>query len=248
MYQTGEKVLDTISRSLYDLKLPKMAETLSKLYQSEDFLEMDPLSLFNDIVQSEHEYRMDKQFENRLKEAKLKGCSHEIANCIDSKERQYLPTGITNMLSSLKFIENGMNVCILGPSDSGKTYLAKAIGINACQQFHVQYFHCEDLMEELVALKTTDYKKFQNRLKSISKKDLLILDDFLLHTIGDEREIKVLFQLMESRNEQNKSTIICSQREPQSWTSMILNDEVSANSIVKRATRNYSVVIRSKSN
>ena len=76
------------------------------------------------------------------------------------------------------------------------------------------------------------------------KLDLLILDDFLLHTITDEREIKVLFELLEKRSELSKSTIVCSQREPKSWKSMILNDEVSSNAIMKRATKQYTVVIK----
>lgn len=32
------------------------------------------------------------------------------------------------------------------------------------------------------------------------KLDLLILDDFLLHTVTDEREIKVLFEIMVKRS------------------------------------------------
>ena len=76
--------------------------------------------------------------------------------------------------------------------------------------------------------------------------ELLILDDFLLHTITDEREIKVLFELLEKRSELRKSTIICSQREPKSWASMMLNDEVSSNAILKRATKHYVIVIPEK--
>ena len=76
--------------------------------------------------------------------------------------------------------------------------------------------------------------------------DLLILDVFLLHTITDEREIKVLFEILEKRNELVQSTIVCSQREPTSWASMILNDEVSSNAIMKRATKHYTVVIQPK--
>lgn len=56
--------------------------------------------------------------------------------------------------------------------------------------------------------------------------ELIILDDFLLHTITDEREIKILFELLEKRDEQRKSTIVCSQRDPDNWKAMILNDEV----------------------
>lgn len=95
-----------------------------------------------------------------------------------------------------------------------------------------------------MALKKADYQKYQKKIRHYMKLDLLILDDFLLHTITDEREIKVLFEVMEKRSELSKSTIVCSQREPSSWASMILNDEVSANSILKRATKHYTVVIQ----
>ena len=42
------------------------------------------------------------------------------------------------------------------------------------------------------------------------KRSLLITDAFLLHSNTDEREIKVLFQIMEKRSEPDSSTIICS--------------------------------------
>ena len=138
------------------------------------------------------------------------------------------------------------NLCILGESDAGKSYLAKALGIQACMKFRTAYYHCEEFLETMVALKQADYLKYQKKIRFHMKLDLLILDDFLLHTLTDEREVKVLFEVMEKRSELSKSTIICSQREPNSWASMILNDEVSANSIMKRATKHYTVVIKPK--
>lgn len=135
----------------------------------------------------------------------------------------------------------------MGPSDSGKSYLAKSLGIVACSNYRVGYHHCEQLLEELVMLKGTDYTKYQKRLKKTCGFDLLILDDFLLHTLTDEREVKILFEILEKRSEMKLSTFICSQREPASWGTMILNDEVSANAILKRATKHYTVVIRPKS-
>ena len=88
--------------------------------------------------------------------------------------------------------------------------------------------------------------KYQRQIKFLVKLDLLILDDFLLHTISDEREIKVLHELLEVRSELSRSVIVCSQREPKSWTSMMLNDEVSSNAILKRVTKHYTVVINPK--
>ncbi len=196
------------------------------------------------LVEPEYQKKMNKRILSRLRSAHLRGCPQERTNCVDSAEREYLPRGITETLSTLDFIESGLNVCILGPSDSGKSYLAKAIGITACNSYKVEYHHCESLLEALVALKAQDYSKYQKRLKKICGAALLILDDFLLHTITDEREVKILFEILEKRCEINLSTIICSQREPASWSSMILNDEVSANAILKRATKHYTVVIK----
>ena len=59
------------------------------------------------------------------------------------------------------------------------------------------YHHCEEFFETMVALKQADYNKYQKKVRSYLNLDLLILDDFLLHTITDEREIKVLFEVME---------------------------------------------------
>lgn len=60
---------------------------------------------------------------------------------------------------------------------------------------------------------------------------LLILDDFLLNTVTDEREVKVLLDILDKRVEHSRSTIVCSQRDPDTWKAMILNDEVSANAM-----------------
>ena len=229
---------------LREMKLGYMAGALEDLYGSRDFDALDRLSFLEQIIEPEYEAKSSKQYENRLKRAHLSGGPQTIGSCRDSGERSYLPTGIVDTLSSLDFIKEGLNICILGPSDSGKSYLAKALGIQACLNYRAMYHHCEEFLETMVALKQADYKKYQKKVRFYLNLDLLILDDFLLHTITDEREIKVLFEVMEKRSELSRCTIVCSQREPNSWASMILNDEVSANAILKRATKHYTVVIQ----
>ena len=244
---TGKSLLNTLTDELTEMSLSSMAAALEEMYHSPNFPELDPLSAITRLIEPEYQQKMNKRMTNRLRSAHLLGCPREITRCVDSAEREYLPNGITQVLSTLDFIENGLNVCVLGPSDSGKSYLAKALGIVACSNYRVGYHHCEQLLEELVMLKGTDYTKYQKRLKKTCGFDLLILDDFLLHTLTDEREVKILFEILEKRSEMKLSTFICSQREPASWGTMILNDEVSANAILKRATKHYTVVIRPKS-
>ena len=244
MYR-NEKVVPLID-ALNELGMPMMAATLDGLYRSKNFLEMDHLSLLTAMIEPEYSAHTTKKLNNRLKRAGLISFPGQISDCMDSGEREYFPTGITESLEEMSFIRDGMNICILGPSDSGKSYLAKSLGIEACHDYRVAYHHCESLLEELVSLKGRDYGKYQRKIKFLVKLDLLILDDFLLHTISDEREIKVLHELLEVRSELSRSVIVCSQREPKSWTSMMLNDEVSSNAILKRVTKHYTVVINPK--
>ena len=240
------ELLTTVVDELNELGMLQMSTALAECFRSTDFRSKDPLTIISEIIAPEYQARISKKYRGRLSRAHLNGCPQDISNCVDSKERKYMPNGITSGLKSLSFIDDGLNVCILGPSDSGKSYLAKAIGIQACRDYRVCYFHCEQFLEEMSSLKKQDYIKFQKKIKYYTKIDLLILDDFLLHTISDENEVKVLFEIMEKRSELQQSTIVCSQREPKSWKSMMLNDEVSSNSIMKRATKHFTVVIEMK--
>lgn len=185
---TGTKLKNALVDDLNELGLPNMAATLETLYQSETFLKMDRLSLIAELIGPEYEEKKSKRVNNRLRHAKLMGCPQQLSECVDSQTREYLPNGIVEILSSLAFVDEGLNLCILGPSDSGKTYLAKAFGIAACQQHKVEYYHSETFAEGLVALKNGSYEKYERKLRSLQKLDLLILDDFLLHTIADERD------------------------------------------------------------
>lgn len=245
---TGSNLLNELIDELNELKLSHMAAELDKLYHAPGFLEKDHLTLFAELIGTEYQDRITKTINNRLRTAKLYGSPENLDKCVDSAVREYLPSGITRILSSLDFIAKGYNACVLGASDAGKSYLAKAIGIKACDTYSVRYFHTEELLESMVSLKLQDYEKYVKKMKQLLKTDLVILDDFLLHTITEEREVKILFELLEKRNEQTRSTIVCSQRDPSNWKAMILNDEVSADSILKRVTKHYTIMIKEKEN
>ena len=156
---------------------------MDDLYHRPGFLEMDRLTMIAELIGPQFQEKVSTTLKNRLTAAHLKGSPEELADCVDSDKREYLPSGITEMLSSLDFIERGYNLCILGESDVGKSYLAKAIGIKACSRYNVGYFHSEELLESMVALKEQDYDKYARKMKKYLKWELIILDDFLLHTI-----------------------------------------------------------------
>ena len=243
---TGTKELQSILDELAELKMKHMAATLEELYHQPAFVNTGRLELISAIVHAEYIATINSKYESRLKAAQLKGSDNCLDQCVDSQERQYQPQDIVKTLSSLKFIPEGMNLCIFGASDSGKTYLARALGAEACREYRVGYYHCDDLTGELAAIRKADYKQYQKRVKSIINLQLVILDDFLLHPITEDDEVKALYDILEKRNESSKSCIICSQREPKAWPSMLMEDEVSSDSLLKRVTRHYNVMIEHK--
>ena len=118
---------------------------------------------------------METRLNNKLSTAHLKGCPEDIAMCVNSAARE-LPDGIAETLETMGFIDKGQNVSILGPSDIGKSYLAKVLGILACSRFSVEYHHCEPLVESLTAMKAKAYDKYQKKIRQLTKRNLLIID------------------------------------------------------------------------
>lgn len=241
MYRNDK--LSVITDELNELGMPRMCSKLQEIVNTPDFMNTDSLSLFQEIIEAEYSERSTRRLQSHIKSAHLSTFTGGIEECKDSLKRSYRPNSIISTLSDLDFVKNGLNVCILGPSDAGKTYLAKSLGILACTKYRVEYTHCGKLLENLAALKRQDFIKYKKKMNHYYRLDLLILDDFLLHSLTDEDEVKVLQDLLETRNESGRSIIVCSQRDPSSWAAMIRNDEVAANAIYKRATKHYTVVI-----
>ena len=233
--ETGTKMLNETLSEMRALKLDAMADKLQALYEAPEFVSCDRLQLISNLIGEEFEHAMENRYASRLKRGKFKGTPCELDKCVDSRQRKYEPSGIVRTLSSLDFIEKGMNLCVFGASDSGKTYLAKALGADACLKYHVEYYRCEELLEDLASLKETDFRKYKKRMNHLIRLDLLILK-------------KVLYEVLEKRNELERSCIICSQREPKAWTTMLLPDEVSSNSLLKRVTKHYNVAITTGEN
>ena len=104
---TGTELMNELVDELNELKLSTMAATLDDLYHRPGFLEMDRLTMIAELIAPQFQEKVNTTLKNRLTAAHLKGSPEELTDCVDSDKREYLPTGITEMLSSLDFIERG---------------------------------------------------------------------------------------------------------------------------------------------
>ena len=126
--------------------------------------------------------------------------------------------------------ERRQNIIITGSTGSGKSFIASALGHNACMfGFRVLYFNTAKLFANL-KLKKAD-GTYLKELKRIQKQDLLILDDFGLEHL-DKNSRFTLLEIMEDRHGV-KSTIIASQMPIKTWHE-IIGDATIADAICDR--------------
>ena len=133
-------------------------------------------------------------------------------------------------LATLDFVHKAQNLFITGSSGTGKSYLACALGHEACKRgFRTFYANAPKL---LGALKVAKVKgTLEAELKKIERCQLLILDDLFIVPL-DAKERPILLEIIEDRHER-KSVIITSQYPSSNWYDMV-GDPTIADAILDR--------------
>ena len=102
-------------------------------------------------------------------------------------------------LASLEFIEKGKNLFITGPAGTGKSYLATALGYEACKKgVRTCYASASKLLGSLKVAKAKG--TVETELKKIERCPLLILDDLFLVAL-DVKERGLLVEIVEDRHD-----------------------------------------------
>ena len=126
----------------------------------------------------------------------------------------------TNTMDDIEIEKS--NMLMIGPTGSGKTYMACAFGMEACKQYYnTKYVRLPDLLIDLEMARTDgNYKKV---MAKYANPVVLILDEWLLlkPTESEQRDI---FELLHRRRKKS-STIFCSQYEFEEWYDQLGGDD-----------------------
>src|SRR5271165_4494468 len=133
-------------------------------------------------------------------------------------------------LAACDWIRASQSVLIHGATGSGKTYLACALGHQACRQgLSVLYVRAPRLFEEFNLCHADG--SFPKRLAAIAKISVLIIDDFAIAPIGP-RERNDLLELLDDRAG-SRACIVTSQLPVNDWHDYI-GDPTLADAILDR--------------
>lgn len=217
---------------LNDLKLYGMARRYEAVTQLHTHEQPEAHTLIANLSEAEQSYRTHRRTELYLRLSKLRyNAVPEQINCSPAR-------GITKEQLCLfcdgSFINKSENLLITGATGCGKSYLACAIGRQACMLgYKTIYFSMNRFIEALSAARLDgSYVKLLNQ---VAKTPLLIFDDFGLQPLNHDMRITLL-QILEDRYADG-STIITSQLPVEKWYEYI-NDPSVADAICDRLTAN----------
>jgi DNA replication protein DnaC len=141
-------------------------------------------------------------------------------------------------LKALTFIKERRNVILIGNSGTGKTHLAIATGIIACEEnYRVSFRTASGLINEMVEARNEN--RLSLYLRQFKKIDLLILDE-LGYVTFDLAGAELLFQLLATRYE-TMSTIITSNLGFSDWVK-VFHDRALTAAILDRITHHAMIL------
>ena len=143
-------------------------------------------------------------------------------------------------LTTLRFVEAGHNLLILGAVGVGKTHLATALGhIAVRRRLTVQMIRAEKLFTRLRAARLD--QTLEAEFRRLTRLDLLLIDDFALKALDATTTVD-FYELCAERHAKALATVVTSNRDPAEWLTMTA-DQLLAQSAVDRITGHAHTLI-----
>jgi DNA replication protein DnaC len=235
-------LIHPIMERLQAMKFYGMRKAFEEQLQMADIDKLSFEERFGLLVDREMTERNNRRLETRLRKAKLR---HQASmEDIDFHQSRGLDKQLILSLSSCEWIREKHNVFIVGPTGTGKSYLACALAQKACREgYSALYLRVPRLFAELSLAKGDG--RYSKLLSGFARTDLLVLDDWGLSKLNKEQQRDFL-EIMEDRHDLH-STVITSQLPVSKWHEVI-DDPTLADAILDRVVHTaYKINLKGES-
>jgi DNA replication protein DnaC len=194
------------------------------------------------LVDREMTERQDRRLKTRLRQARLK--HNACVEDLDYRSPRGLDKALMLELATCRWVHEGLNLIINGPTGVGKTWIACALAQKACREgYTALYLRLPRLFEDL-GLAHGD-GRFTKLMAGFAKTDLIILDDWGLAKFTAEQR-RDLLELIDDRHG-NRSTVVTSQVPVDHWHEVI-GDHTLADAILDRLVHSaYRINLKGES-
>lgn len=231
---------DLLVHQLQHLRLGRVTEVLDAHMQRAVAANMSYLDFLRGLVQE-----ATSAHDTRIVNGRIKAAHFPYLKTLEQFDFSFQPSLSRQKiadLATLRFVENRENVILLGPPGVGKTHVAIALALKACEVSHkVLFTTLADLVAQLHAALAD--RSLTARLKALSQVDLLVIDE-VGYVPLDKTGADHLFQVIARRYETG-SIILTSNKAFTEWGNILGGDSVVASAILDRLLH-HSVVFNIK--
>src|SRR5882762_1211333 len=226
-----------LDHALRKLRLSGMAAVLETRLRHAQSEKLAPIDLVSLLVSDELLRRQDRLLERRHKQARFRNPDRSL-DTFDFDFNKKMNRALIYELATGRFIAQREDGLFLGPSGTGKSHLAQAIGRAVIQQGHrVLYREAHILLEELADATLDGTRK--DLLTELTTVPLLIIDDLgmrkLPHTAAED-----LLEIIMRRYER-ASTLLTSNRPVDDW-GKLLGDTAAVTALLDRLLHHAHVL------
>jgi len=228
--------LVSLKHNLKLLKLSTMAREIEATmrHAKEGGVGYDELLL--SLTETELQVRAENRQKRRLREAKF-----PLMKPLETFDLDAVPDLDTSLfleLTTCGFIKEKRNIVFLGRSGTGKTHMATALGIEACQNnYKTRFVTGYGLVNELIEARKE--KDLNRVLQRYTRYDVLIIDE-LGYVPFSKEGAELLFQVLAERHERG-SVVVTTNLGFADWT-QIFGDANMTAALLDRITHKAHIV------
>jgi len=190
------------------------------------------------LLEGELRFRHDRTVRLNLQFANLP-CQKRLEQ-FDFAQQPSLDPRLFDELATGRFLHEGRNIVLLGPSGVGKTHLAIALGVLTAELGHRVYFTTAIELARRMA-KALAGNHLSREIKNLTRPKLLIIDE-VGYLALEQAHASLLFQAIGERYEKRQPIVLTSNKAFADWGQVFANDPIMASAALDRLLHRSTVI------